>query len=777
MVFVQNYIFRSINGRLWRTRRLRRGRQGRMRGAPLGAGRGRQGRMRDRLRGRRLRRTRRIRKAVTLSKKVTLGKRVFAKGIPLLLAALLVAGMGMPAFASSQTMPDGGTHSRSGSLMLAASGASTLPLYSAGDLESDSDPDPDPDPAPNPDPDPDPDPNPDPDPDPNPDPDPPAQSTLVGLYLFHQNYQNYDAPIAFAPNKPAQITEPRGSMELYAQSEFSSGNIDWIAKSGVSVYWSIERTLDESGQPTEKSIAIIDRGSGLVSALGQGNGSIVVRCTASNYDVYGEATINILGNSGVPYVTDMQICDENGMPYADDAEIRVDQDGFGLAKKFYARVTYYDPITGETSIKETFAGDKVENLRWSCSGNSGTASVNEETGVFIAQKTGTVRLNCTIAGGGQLGDAVSDYVIVLCGGDTIQDRDYNPARELKVVVKYATEDKQGIGGESDYEEARTWYYLPADIEELGIVEKSYTLVKSDGNWSTMKARGTYFANLIDDQHLSLDDIKGFYFGATDEYNPGFVGAGWLFGARYYFPNMGIGSGKLGAVQVAPLLALETVQEDLASEPSGDYSSLTRFRLCLGAESTTVNNAQQSIYNVHTITIILEGAPPAQWDKPGYGQGTSHFGSSDEGGGDEGGIGGDDEGEGEGGKEDGEKVSKPSEGNTGVATPVFDSSREPQDAVGGESPEGAQNQAEDEAMGNSLNAPGIENKRFEVYEMIRKDDPEVEALDLDNPLEPLTFPVLLALLIAGGAHTYALYRKELNPLAGSLVKGDAAHAIA
>ncbi len=245
----------------------------------------------------------------------------------------------------------------------------------------------------------------------------------VGISLYYENPDDPDKPYACSSTAhPPRIYEPLGSMQLYAEVETVSGAIDWAGTLGVGVVWNIEHTYDENGVEidSDPGIATIDRGSGELRALGQGNGSVVVRCTAqSPYEGYAEASISIEANTGVPYVTDIRICDENGNPYEDDAEIRVESDYFGLEKSFFAAVTYCDPLTGEITRKSTYDGDEIPGLKWSVSGDNKTAYVNEDTGVFIAQDTGSVKLTAYISGAGILGDTVDDYVFVLCGGDTL----------------------------------------------------------------------------------------------------------------------------------------------------------------------------------------------------------------------------------------------------------------------------------------------------------------------------------------------------------------------
>ena len=646
----------------------------------------------------------------------------------------------------------------------------------------------------------------------------PVATTLSKLYLFYQNYDKPDRPLAYNPKSNPLISQDKGTMQLYAQSEFTSGAIGWVADTGVGVVWSIERTYDDAGAETNKQIAEIDRADGTVRALGQGNGQVIVRCQARNYEVYADIPITIKGNSDVPYLIDLQICDDTGRVCADDAEIRVESEGFGLERKFFAQATYHDPTSGSEFVLNTKNGDVIPGISWTTSGDEKVAYVNPDTGVFIAQGAGSVRLTCSVAGAGLLGDTISDYVFVLCGGDTLDaERNYTPADELKVVVKYATEDKQGIGGEADYETARTWYYSPAELEALGVTENLYTLVKSSGTWGTMKARGVYFQRLLEDvinaPEFDLSMVKGFYFGSTDAYNPGFVGEEWLFTQRYYYPNMSVGSGRLGAVGVAPMIATSTVQEDLVDEPAGELSTQTRFRLCLGAESTTVNNAQQSIYNIYQITVILEGAPPVGWDDPNNGHaaaqpsapaatsgGDSGSGSSSggnggqsTGGGDSGGTsaGGDsgsvseDSGAASGGQ-DGETTVTPSAAGDetpdpaataaaqapGASSTAIRADEAPAQATSGVSASAAAAQqatAEASEASEQVDATeqairdmlGDEEHRYQVYEMMSKQPALVEALQLENPLAPFVLPGLLLVLVAGALRATLRFRREMG----------------
>lgn len=650
----------------------------------------------------------------------------------------------------------------------------------------------------------------------------PDAPTIVALHLFYENYSDPRKPIAYNPKSNPQITQDKGTMALYAKSESSTGITDWTDDTGVGVVWSIVETLDESGAASSSAIAEVDRADGTVRALGQGNGSVVVRCQAQNYDAYADIRVSIKGNSDVPYLTDLQICSEDGAVYDNDAEIRIESKDFGLEKKFFARATYHDPKTGGDVVRDTRNGDEVPGIVWKVSGDAKVSFVNPDTGVFIAKATGSVRLTCQVAGGGLLGDTISDYVFVLCGGDTLDpDRDYSPASELKVVVKYATEDKQGIGGESDYEEARTWYYSPSELESLGVTENLYTLVKSDGNWGTMKARGVYFerliSNVINAPEFSLSMVKGFYFGAVDNYNPGFVGEAWLFETqRYYYPNMSIGSGRAGAVPVAPMIATATVQEDLIDEPSGALSDQTRFRLCMGAESTTNNNAQQSIYNIYQITIILNGAPPVGWDEPSTGHGATS--GSGNGGGNGSGAGdgsgqGSGDGTGAGGADN--SGSSPDGGSQAGNTPVpgakskddgsndsgkkDDSTGEnkenPRESADGAESRDAQPNAEAaQATGANVAAAdqtvetkaeateqtekaieemvGDKDHRYQVYEMMSRQPDLVEALQLENPLAPFVVPGLLLVVLAGGAHSTLWFRRQLRPEKPEAPSGNA-----
>lgn len=620
----------------------------------------------------------------------------------------------------------------------------------------------------------------------------------VGFYLFFENSADPQNPISVNEVTP-RIIDAAGSLQLYAQAEIAStGDIDWAGNLSVNTAWSIEETYDEDGNLTTTQLATIDRGEGVLRALGQGNGSVKVRCTAmSPYNGFAETIVQIQGNSGVPYVTDLQICDDAGNIIADDSETRIESGAFGFEKHFYARATYVDPITGETFVKDTHAGDVIPGIKWTVSGDSGVCYVNPDTGVVVPQKTGTVMLACSIAGAGQLGDTIEDRLPLLLGGDSLDrdQRDYNPVDYVKVVVKYAAEDKSNYASREDYDEARTWYYTIADLEALGTVTNHYTLVKRDGNWDRMDAYGIYLQQLIDDQNLDDDDIDGFYFHANDAANSGYLSFAWVFNAnRYYFPNMGIGSGLLDARQVAPMLATKTTQITSGSGLDDiDVSTLsdqTRVRLCLGAESPTSNNAQKSLYNLDEITIILAGAPPSHWDNPEHGSSTQPGGKDNGGGdnkkdddngggdkkddhGDNGGDnnnGGGDNGGGKTGPDDnaidsGNGPDSPSSSsNTNSASNVSSSSsanntsNSSQSASDSASRQSAQQASAD--AGTSDDAAGQEKKSWQIYEMMRADDPNVDALDIDNPYVPWAIALLAGTALAAVGVTVVGYRRQL-----------------
>ena len=679
----------------------------------------------------------------------------------------------------------------------------------------------------------------------------------VEFYLFYENPSDKANPISVdQPNANPRIIDAAGSLQLYAQVETAEGDIDWADNLSVSTAWSIEETLDEDGNPTDTKLAEIDRGEGVLRALGQGNGSVKVRCTAmSPYSGYAEAWVSIQGNSGVPYVTDIQICNETGEVIADDDSTRFDSATFGLEQHFYAQVTYVDPLTGESYVKSTLAGDTVAGLKWTVSGDSGVCYVNEDTGVVVPQKTGTVTLRASIAGGGQLGDTIEDKATLLLGGDEIDEqRDYNPVDYITVVVKYAAEDKSEYISRDQYDEARTWYYSISDLEGLGTTTNHYTLVKKNGSWDRMDAYGIYLSQLLDDQNLEGDDIDGFYFGAADAANTGYVSYEWVFNQnRYYFPNMSIGTGDLDARQVAPMLATKTLQitngDGLDDIDVSQLSDQTRVRLCMGAESTTTNNAQKSLYNVNRITIILKGAPPAHWDNPQNGSATVPGGQSgddgkkddgdkgdgddkkddsgDKGDGDESGKddGKDDSGD-DSGKDDGsdkkddsgkddsgdntdkkddsskddsgdksddsddsEKNNEPDSNPTpdpasrDDATPqkaadATDASNSSNNTQAGEESRQTQQSNEQKTTAQTPATTSTDTdvqqqakKSWQIYEMMRTDDPNVDALEVDNPLIPWAIAALVGTAAAAVAVTAISYRRQLDKVSSSSEQDD------
>jgi hypothetical protein len=617
--------------------------------------------------------------------------------------------------------------------------------------------------------------------------------TLDSLDLSYENPDDAQHPIACNKTHVPSITTWDGTLQLYAQSEFDDGSVEYVDISGVAVVWTITAYYDEDGNATSTQIASIDRSTGEVSATGQGNGSVTVRCTATAYqdstgaNIYAETELKIEGNSDQPYVTSVQICDSSGSVISDDGTVSISSSDFGITQKFYAQVTYYDPSTKKTTVKNTYYGDTIGNICWSVSCDSGTAYVNDETGAFIAYQAATVTLTCSVKNSGLLGDTISDKLSVLLGQDTLDNTtSYDPADYLKVVVEYESEEDAGTDVSS--QAGRVFYYTLDELASLGTETLCYTLIKGSNTWYTMKAYGVDFESLIGDLKYAdtgasvvLSEIKAFRFAAADNYmSSSEFSVGHLFNSdqvadgldRYYYPHLDIGTGSLDAQKVKTMIALETVEEKEVSEPSGELSSQTRFRLCLGASSTTDNNAQSSVYNINTITIVLSGSPAAESSEttfsPTVGQTTKPTGTDDPGTPGNGNNTGNDPDQGGGGDTPGSGNDPSSDDGDVGATSQGD-----EDTSGGTSGAvvSAISDADGEASGTGLadddgattvveETKEATARTWEIAQMMKKEESEVSTIVTDSPYTPYFIVGLVCFFLLGGLLAYRRYRTEL-----------------
>lgn len=437
--------------------------------------------------------------------------------------------------------------------------------------------------------------------------------------------------------------------------------------------------------------------------------------------VSASAPVVIAGQTG-EYVSSVQLLHEDGTPIADGETIVLEsEDSVPLYYQLGVAITFTNPATGEqrTETRQPTAAGMVPSITWESA--DGILYVNADTGRVATQEAGIGRIDCKVEGG--VGGATvigSAYFNVQTG----QRRAGTPADDLTINVYY-----EALPDELVESQTFSLDYLASNLDAY---TNSYT-VNQGSSFMTIRATGYRFIDVMGFMDIKLDEIARFDFGTSDNYGNSAVSYDYLFGSnRYYFPNYDIGSTAEAQV-VPPLLATAcaSVYNESVVLPSVELDDSWRFRLVFGISGAGDENSSKQTYYIHTINVIMQGAPAESLDPNGGGGGN---GAGDEGGG----IGGGGEGSPSGGYEGGSG----SEGDLGI------------DAV---APSGSYFQGDDSAASDGSDGGGA---TWRVYQMMRKQDSVLDDPDLENPLAPFVVPAACIAALGGGANSYFGYRRRL-----------------
>lgn len=525
-------------------------------------------------------------------------------------------------------------------------------------------------------------------------------------------------------NDVPRIIDKGGRMQMLATVIWSTGSEGYAGDQGVSVSWSVD----------DPSVATIDN-RGMLTALK--DGTVTVSCTTQTYGtVTSTIKVDVRGQEGA-YVTQVVVTREDGSYYGDDTILFEEYDGT-TSVSLYVTVVYSDGTQ-----KCTWKGDRIDNLTWSSS-DVDAVYVGEQTGTVKPRNDGSAYVTASVSGG--LDGPEEGYVPVMVDTGKYKDG-YMPSDSLVVSVVYEA-DESTVVKEKTYD--------VSSLSALGISQQAYTQVTGNGSYQTVSARGVYLSSVMDDMGLKTDEISHFYFSALDGINKAMLSAEYIFGRTgYYFPNAN--HEWLNQRQpAAPMLAV--VSKAVRNVPTADFSDLsegTRFRLCLGSSDFTDASAQKSYKYLSHIWVVMEGSEGTggDGDNPGGddGKGTGTGKETGNGPGEGGGSGlssggglvtglGAGEGEGIG---DSAGVSANTPGSTGDSE---DSNAH--DAFG------------ESAESDSEKSDTDPSSRWQVYQMMKKTQSDIDPLDLNNPYEPFLLPGMAAVAAAGGGYTLKRYRKEL-----------------
>lgn len=525
-------------------------------------------------------------------------------------------------------------------------------------------------------------------------------------------------------NDVARIIDKGGKMQMLATVIWSTGSEGYASDQGVSVSWSVD----------DPSVATIDS-RGMLTALK--DGTVTVSCTTQTYGtVTNTIKVDVKGQEGA-YVTQVLITREDGSYYGDDTILFKEFDGT-TSVPLYVTVVYSDGTQ-----KCTWKGDKIDNLTWSSS-DVDAVYVGEQTGTVKPRNDGSAYVTASVSGG--LNGTVEGYVPVMVDTGKYKDG-YMPSDSLVISVVYEA-DESTVVKEKTYD--------VSSLSALGIDQQAYTQVTSNGNYQTVSAQGVYLSKVMDDMGLKTDEISHFYFSALDGINKAMLSAQYIFGRTgYYFPNADNGwvNGRQAA---APMLAV--VSKAVRNVPTADFWDLsegTRFRLCLGSANFTDASAQKSYKYLSHIWVVMDGAEKTGGDGDGPGGNGGNGTGSGQGAGD---------GQGEGG---GSGLSSGAGSVVGLGASEGegfgdDSGSAPYDpGSSGDSDISDSPEAIDKSVeGDSEKSDTDPSSRWQVYQMMKNAQSDIDPLDANNPYEPFLLPGMAAVAAAGGGFTVKRYRKEL-----------------
>ena len=565
-----------------------------------------------------------------------------------------------------------------------------------------------------------------------------------------------DNPLAYGTNPThghAQIETRGGSIAFGAGTQWNDDSE--LVPDTTNVTWSLAEGAEGIATITPAGFLQADGNEdGIVTVIATVDGSL----TYDGVPLQAYVDVEVVAQGG-PFVTKIQICDENGNIISPSYSFDED-DLLGTATvELGAFVTVRDPETGADTTYHVTAGNglaaqtggALPDITWSVSEELyGSISVD---GIYRPLASGQNRV-FAMSSAGLLGETVSAAITVSMPGVSTE---FHPQDQLTVKVVY---EKDGVADLKAKTVVKEKTFDIPYLEALGTQTITYTAKGSGGvnGFITFTGRGPYLAAILRETGLDLQGIKEIRFGTADNYQDA-VSWAWLVDTdRYYFPNLDVNS-EAAKIQVAPIIAIESAKatDDNPADPNYDLTGDRRFLLLFGSKPGNQSISHFQVYNIHTLYVVLEGAPPIE-------------GGGDEPGPDDGQGGQDDQGNqpdqqsGEGdGQSQGNGSGKSSNGSgknagaQGVARAG--------DAGAGSN---AVHSSSDLASSSSSSSSGLtmgdltvigDGGKWSALQAINKHKSDVDTLLLDNPFTPFVAPMCAGCFAAGGLEVLVGYRRQ------------------
>lgn len=393
--------------------------------------------------------------------------------------------------------------------------------------------------------------------------------------------------------------------------------------------WSVVKSTDYDGKACSTLVTV--GGDGAVRPVGAKNGYATVRCTV-DLPVYNSAgkqeALTLTGEYKVAvyasesYVKKIVLLDDKGLPIKTSA---IKLASGKNAYNFAALVTYvgFDEEShsvGEYEVNTKIDPQKAVGLEWRVYRSEERAqeelySKIRQDGSFLAQ-SGFARgyVYACIPHGSFTGKDIGVGVNVIAE-DSIE---YLGHTDSITVMMYHYSDylNHGDGAKPAKEVTLT----RSQLEGLADYTTWYTFQRREAAFSTVYARGLTMRTLLAVCGVDPDRLISMAFTGTDGYFAERHSANFILGTQYRYTNYYYHKdlpGLVGSQSVSPMLALSYYMknnagyEDASDKSNageagyGYMSSDSTFRVIFGMKGIGIRNANQSVSNVSSITIIVE----------------------------------------------------------------------------------------------------------------------------------------------------------------------------